>query len=350
MVSHQQRIRKWFTPRQNTDLQSEILNLIAGPIYVYTITCVYIYGILYMIPYIYGPSDQRDGNYKTVMFTFQMIFATIIYVEMMGNWLCIVFVDNSMKKSKVTKGSGDADHSLNGSLNSVIVHSGTESFNRSGKGVIPAPQSAPITSKKQSYWSWKVCQKCHIKTPPRCHHCPLCETCILKRDHHCFFTRKCIGFYNQRHFIVFCAWAAFGTTYATIHFLIYYFKVLVAETSSWDVFAPFALVRWIFGDGSLAITNTMFTFTFNFLFIFLSSGFVLDQAELVREGLTQFEQKNLDQNKLRIVDPRPFSEKLRSVLGCNYGLSFILPFAHVFFPPHENPFEWPEIKIYKGGL
>ena len=340
-------LKKWFKPRQNTDLESEILNLIAAPIYIYTITSVYIYGVLYMLPYFYGPINKNDS--WTPHYIFQNIFGTLIYVEMMGNWLCIVLVDNSLWKSKdrrVTM-TTSTDNCL---LNSIIVHSKTDSTNRSGKGVIPAPQSAPDPARKPSYWSWKECRKCNIKTPPRCHHCPMCEKCILKRDHHCFFTRRCIGFYNQRHFIVFCAWASFGSTYASVHFLIYYFKVLMFETSAWDVFAPIALVRWLTGYGSLAITHTILTFTFNFMFIFLSSGFIIDQIELIRQGLTQFEQKNVKQDKLKIVDPRTFPEKVRAVLGCNYGLSFILPIAHLFYPPHENAFDWPEIKVYRGDL
>ena len=33
-----ERIQVFLTPREHTDLQSEILNIVAGPIYVYTIT------------------------------------------------------------------------------------------------------------------------------------------------------------------------------------------------------------------------------------------------------------------------------------------------------------------------
>ena len=350
MDSVHERGKKWFTPRQNTDLQSEVLNIVAGPIYVYTITSVYIHGLLYLLPYFYKQSDTVGGSSGISMYTFQIFLSTVIYLEMMLNWLCIVFVDNSLKGNKEKSASKNHDPSPTNTLNVVVVDSGKKSANRRDNGVIPGPKSAPVQSTKQSYWSWKMCEKCCMKAPPRCHHCPMCDVCVLKRDHHCFFTRRCVGFYNQRHFIIFCAWASFGTTYATIHFLVYYYQVLITETSTWDVFAPFALLRWIFGDGSFAITNLMFTFTFNFLFIFLSTGFILDQIDLINKGLTQFEQKSLDHNKLNIVDPRPLRQKIRAVFGYNYGLSVILPFAHIFYPPHENPFEWPEVKVYRGKI
>lgn len=340
MKSLKDKLREWFTPRQHTDLQSEILNIIAGPIYVYTITSVYIHGLVYLIPYFYGQSG-------VCALRFQFIFCTFIYIQMMLNWLCIVFVDNSLYKYRNSSTSIDSNSSV--SLNSVVIGVGKEITSK-GNRTIPGPKSDPVHDKKQSYWSWKMCHKCHLKAPPRCHHCPMCDTCVLKRDHHCFFTRRCVGFHNQRHFIVFCTWASFASTYATIHFLIYYYKVLTKETSAWDVFAPFALLRWFFGDGSLATTNTIFTFSLNCLFIFLSTGFIIDQFELIKEGLTQFEQKSVDHNKLRIVDPRPLGDKVRAVFGHYYGLSFIFPFAHIFFPPHENPFEWPELKIYRGKM
>ncbi len=39
--------------------------------------------------------------------------------------------------------------------------------------------------------SWKWCEKCEQNQPPRAHHCKVCDVCVLKRDHHCFFTGKC---------------------------------------------------------------------------------------------------------------------------------------------------------------
>ena len=57
------------------------------------------------------------------------------------------------------------------------------------------------------------CARCEQESPARAHHCPLCQTCILKRDHHCFFMTVCVGYYNQKYFIMHCFYMMIGTLY-----------------------------------------------------------------------------------------------------------------------------------------
>ena len=39
----------------------------------------------------------------------------------------------------------------------------------------------------------------------------VCSMCVLKRDHHCFFTSSCVGLHNQRYFLVFLLYVVIGT-------------------------------------------------------------------------------------------------------------------------------------------
>uniref|UniRef100_A0A1B0C063 Palmitoyltransferase n=1 Tax=Glossina palpalis gambiensis TaxID=67801 RepID=A0A1B0C063_9MUSC len=61
---------------------------------------------------------------------------------------------------------------------------------------------------------WRLCSKCEILTPPLSWHCESCDTCILKRDHHCVFTGCCVGHRNQRYFLRFIVHIILGTFYA----------------------------------------------------------------------------------------------------------------------------------------
>src|SRR5690348_9391031 len=70
----------------------------------------------------------------------------------------------------------------------------------------------------------RYCNHCKINKPDRTHHCRKCNRCILKmvppcpyylfgnnstsfQDHHCPFTRNCIGFYNYKFLITLLFWA-----------------------------------------------------------------------------------------------------------------------------------------------
>ena len=147
----------------------------------------------------------------------------------------------------------------------------------------------------------------------------------------------------------FCCWASLGTTYAFLHFIPYFYHVIWPTIHPLDIVAPFGLLRLIFAGGSLYMTNLMFTVTFLLFFVFLSSGFILEQVGLIVVGLTSFERDYVDHSKLSISDPRPLPDKIRAVLGLYWGVSFLVPIWHWKYPPHENPYEWPEVKVYNTG-
>ena len=356
------RIRKWITPRPNTDMESEILNIVSAPIYVYTITSVYYYSWFYIMPYHYSNlesvNDNTEGEYESDPFSLLYLhrtLLTVIYFEMMTNWLCIRHVSNNVdmyieptrshtansNEHKMTSYSQTHEMGL-----SYVNENQSDSGNREQRTI---STNMPQNGQRRSYWSWNYCRKCGHDTPPRCHHCPMCETCILKRDHHCFFSGRCVGFYNQRYFIVFLIWAVFGTTYSTLYFLPYLMYEVWKVISVWDLFPPFALIRWLAGFGSGFITGMMFSYLFNFLFIFLSLIFLIEQYNLVCSGLTQFETKGLNSRMLIIVDPRDFGEKVRAVMGKYYGISLFFVPMHRIYPPSENPYDWPKLKIHRGN-
>ncbi|XP_042609983.1 palmitoyltransferase ZDHHC15A-like isoform X1 [Cyprinus carpio] len=52
----------------------------------------------------------------------------------------------------------------------------------------------------------RFCHHCQLIKPDRCHHCSVCQMCVLKMDHHCpcmFRLNNCIGFSNYKFFMLF---------------------------------------------------------------------------------------------------------------------------------------------------
>lgn len=63
---------------------------------------------------------------------------------------------------------------------------------------------------------WTECQKCRISRPPRCHHCSVCNRCILRFDHHCVWLNNCIGQNNYRNFLSTLLFLTIGCFYGVL--------------------------------------------------------------------------------------------------------------------------------------
>ncbi len=74
-----------------------------------------------------------------------------------------------------------------------------------------------------------VCFKCKNAKPLRTSHCKTCDTCIARRDHHCFFTNNCIGYNNYKSFIWFLVFGLLGS----LHF--------IARGAQWEL-------EWYYGN------------------------------------------------------------------------------------------------------
>jgi hypothetical protein len=57
------------------------------------------------------------------------------------------------------------------------------------------------------------CDKCNIQRPPRCHHCSICDRCILQFDHHCVWLNNCVGYNNYKNFLLTLFYLTVGCWY-----------------------------------------------------------------------------------------------------------------------------------------
>ena len=73
------------------------------------------------------------------------------------------------------------------------------------------------------------CDICGVPKPPRAHHCRRCARCVFRMDHHCAWIGNCVGYSNQKHFILLLSYLVIlgsGTALAISAIL---FKILLGE-------------------------------------------------------------------------------------------------------------------------
>eukprot|EP00438_Fugacium_kawagutii_P007944 Skav203726 [mRNA] locus=scaffold259:626535:637162:- [translate_table: standard] len=55
-----------------------------------------------------------------------------------------------------------------------------------------------------------------VMRPFRCHHCRVCNICVLRMDHHCPWVYNCIGFRNHKYFILLLIYSAIDLIFITV--------------------------------------------------------------------------------------------------------------------------------------
>jgi len=68
-----------------------------------------------------------------------------------------------------------------------------------------------VERKKKKFATYRQCQKegkCKgMWKPDRCHHCAVCDSCVLRMDHHCPWIANCVGFHNYKFFFLLLVYA-----------------------------------------------------------------------------------------------------------------------------------------------
>ncbi|XP_026487346.1 probable palmitoyltransferase ZDHHC24 [Vanessa tameamea] len=180
---------------------------------------------------------------------------------------------------------------------------------------------------------WTMCTICECLRPPRAWHCDTCDTCILKRDHHCTFFACCIGYYNHRYFMFFTLYIFIAMVYS-----FYYNVIFLSNFIKWNhglIIAQFVfpLATFVidFGEQTLYVFLVEINFIIGaftgFLFIFHFNNIL--KGKITPETKPNVKGASYDKGlKLNLIE----------VFGYRWYLSWISPFIKSPLP--GNGVEW----------
>ncbi|KFD46231.1 DHHC zinc finger domain protein [Trichuris suis] len=182
-----------------------------------------------------------------------------------------------------------------------------------------------------THFGTKFCSACQATVPKLCHHCPLCNYCVFKRDHHCFFMGGCVGFGNQRHFIVFLFWALIGAAYAL------YMTTSFFNTFQWpllpfgwfDCLLPVYLTkRLLLWDWNMVQFGFVMLLSLAFSSTIVAAIFFFVQWFFVLTGRSMigyFQMADLFLGK----DNPTLGQRIALVFGRHWWLNFLLPLPYL---------------------
>mmetsp|Transcript_64631 Transcript_64631/g.179780 ORF Transcript_64631/g.179780 Transcript_64631/m.179780 type:complete len:288 (-) Transcript_64631:165-1028(-) len=126
------------------------------------------------------------------------------------------------------------------------------------------------------------CSACMRERPERAHHCGQCSFCILRMDHHCPWVGTCIGWRNQKYFVLFLWW----TFLTTVHFLLTLQKPSAADG-----------VMALLADASQPVSVVVITCVVgSFVFMLVTGGMFCFQLFMVARNVSGIEEMFVGDN------------------------------------------------------
>ena len=143
--------------------------------------------------------------------------------------------NNSNKSSNSNKNNNsdtDSNSSYQQTDNSKSNDTNSNSNNSSSDDYDHVIEKEQIPVFSNTAGTITYCTKCQTVRPPRCHHCSVCDRCVLQFDHHCVWINNCVGYNNHRNFFLTLFYLMTGCWYGMCMLLPAFLEVVLLSVSS----------------------------------------------------------------------------------------------------------------------
>jgi len=150
------------------------------------------------------------------------------------------------------------------------------------------------------------CKWCLVYKPDRCHHCRVCNTCVLRMDHHCPWIMNCVGFRNHKYFFLLVVYSVCSCGFVACTLL---GTVRRSQDQEMPIIHRFAMVL---GLVLSVIMGTLMAFFLSFHTHLMLSGMTTieycEKSAMAPTGLPvkrQSYDRGLYRNVSQVLGPRP---------------------------------------------
>jgi len=166
---------------------------------------------------------------------------------------------------------------------------------------------------EEDYSGCRECSYCKSYKPIDAHHCRTCQQCIIRLDHHCPWVNNCVGYLNQKHFVLFLFWTAVTCLWCMITLGCRFFKCASFQKS------------YIRPDYCVPSPFDVICCTLNFVEAILFGLFVtvmmFDQFSVIFENTTYIDKLKGVKRQQR----RNMYDSLVFTFGGDIGIPWLLP-------------------------
>ncbi|XP_031251175.1 probable protein S-acyltransferase 12 [Pistacia vera] len=211
----------------------------------------------------WGPQLLRGGVHSFLALSIIIVFHVLL-VMLVWSYILVVFWD-----------PGSVPDNWTAVLLEERLEAGSSSRSSDYAGPETLDSTRPFSDGLDGGPSVAYCDRCRNGKPPRCHHCSVCQRCVLKMDHHCVWVVNCVGARNYKFFLLFLLYTFLETTMDTLVLLpsfIKFFGKAMNHSSS---------------PGNLAII--FLAFVLNLAFSLSLLCFIVMHASLVSSNTTSIE-------------------------------------------------------------